>query len=78
MVRSEDVSTTNPVSKQGCLCSRELALCVGLWNGEGRPEVFIATHPVGAVSGSISALSPTLSPEITGIIPSVTFTPTAH
>lgn len=44
--------------------SRELALCVGLWNEEGRPVVFTATHPVGAVSGNMSALSPTLSPEI--------------
>lgn len=70
--------TVNPVGKQGCLWSRELALYVGLWDGEGRPVVFIATHPVGAVSGSMSALSPTLSPEVTGIIASVTFIPTAH
>lgn len=39
----------NPAGKQGSLCSRELACCVGLWNWEGRPVVFIATHPVGAV-----------------------------
>lgn len=64
MVRSEDVTTVNPAGKHGCLCCRELALCVGLWNGEGRPVVFTAIHPVGAVSGSMSALSPTLSPEI--------------
>lgn len=73
------VRMMNPAFKHSRLCGWELILyAVGLLNRDSRSGlVFIATHPVGAVTGGRSALSQfcllALSPERTKILPSVLF-----
>lgn len=73
------VRMMNPAFKHSRLCGWELVLyAVGLLNRDSRSGlVFIATHPVGAVTGGRSALSQfcllALSPERTKILPSVLF-----